>query len=345
MGKEQINMSLKIAATYIGTIVGAGFATGKEIVHFFSIHGMYGFFGILFSGILFIWIGTKMMKISVEIQAFSAQDFNKYLFGTTVGNIINIIIMVGLLAVTSVMLSGAGAVFEEQLGLSRQLGIIMIITISLLALSGGLEGVLSVNVIVVPIMMLFIIGVSSTVIDHAIPNTLAVTPTELWNHKWITNPLTYTALNITLAQSVLVPLASSIKDKSVITLGGILGGIGLTCILILSHIAIVSVDSFSNYNIPMAELIKQINPTFHFLFMFIIIGEILTTVIGNIYGISKQIESFIPIHPFMIACVTLTFSYTISFAHYSPLLGFIYPLIGWISFIFLPAIAVKKSKK
>lgn len=345
MRKEQLHISLKIAATYIGTVVGAGFATGKEIVHFFSVHGAYGFIGIIFSGFLFIWIGTKMMRISVEIHAFSAQDFNKYLFGDTVGNIINGIITVGLLAVTSVMLSGAGAVFEEQLGLSRQFGIILIAIISLIVLSGGLDGVLSVNTIVVPIMMLFIIGVSSTAIFEAVPNTIKATPIESWNYKWLTNPLTYAALNITLAQSVLVPLAGNIKDKSVITLGGILGGVGLTCILILSHIAIISVDSFYDYSVPMAEVVKRVNPTFHFLFIFIIIGEILTTVIGNVYGISKQIESIIPIRPFVIVCVILTFSYTVSFIHYSPLLGFIYPLIGWISFVFLPMIAIKKSGK
>ncbi len=341
MNKDQFTISLKIAATYIGTVVGAGFATGKEIVHFFSIHGVYGLFGILLSGLLFIWIGTKMMRISVEIHAFSAQDFNKYLFGETIGNIVNGIMIIGLFAVTSVMLSGSGAVFEEQLDLPRQFGIILIVIISLIALSGGLDGVLSVNTIVVPMMMLFVIGISSTVILEIVPNTINITPTETWNAKWLTNPLTYAALNITLSQSVLVPLASNIKDTSAITLGGILGGVGLTCILLLSHAAIVSVDSFDDYSIPMAVVVKEINPTFHFLFIFIIIGEILTTVVGNIYGISKQIESIVSIRPFVITFVVLTLSYTVSFIHYSPLLSFIYPLVGWISFVYLPMIMVK----
>ena len=47
---------LQIAAVYVGTIVGAGFATGQEIVEFFSRFGFIGLIGILMSGYLFIFL-------------------------------------------------------------------------------------------------------------------------------------------------------------------------------------------------------------------------------------------------------------------------------------------------
>lgn len=34
--------------------------------------------------------------------------------------------------------------------------------------------------------------------------------------KWITSPITYVALNLSLAQSVLVPLASEVRDRKAI---------------------------------------------------------------------------------------------------------------------------------
>ena len=49
--------------------------------------------------------------------------------------------------------------------------------------------------------------------------------------KWITSPITYVALNLSLAQSVLVPLASEVGSKSHFW-GGILGGAGLSLILL-----------------------------------------------------------------------------------------------------------------
>ena len=65
-----------------------------------------------------------MMLLSSQIGAFSAQEFNKYLFGDVFGNVVNTLLLLVLFGVTSVMLSG-GAVFEEQLRLPRQLGILI----------------------------------------------------------------------------------------------------------------------------------------------------------------------------------------------------------------------------
>lgn len=162
MDNQQWQVAKKVAATYIGTVVGAGFATGREIVEFFTVNGLYGTIGICVSGFFFIWLGTKMMLLSSQIGAFSAQEFNKYLFGDVFGNVVNTLLLLVLFGVTSVMLSGAGAVFEEQLRLPRQLGILITVIACLIISSRGLQGVFEVNTLVVPIMMIFIIGLAIT---------------------------------------------------------------------------------------------------------------------------------------------------------------------------------------
>jgi len=42
MMKKNTMSTFKIAATYIGTIVGAGFATGQETLQFFAPFGITG---------------------------------------------------------------------------------------------------------------------------------------------------------------------------------------------------------------------------------------------------------------------------------------------------------------
>src|SRR5690625_6287832 len=114
-----------LAATYIGTIVGAGFATGKEIIVFFSVYGNYGTIGIAICGFLFIIAGTKMMIISSRIQAYSYKELNNYLFGHRIGQVVNLFVFIVSISITSVILSGAGALFHEQLGFSYHFGIIV----------------------------------------------------------------------------------------------------------------------------------------------------------------------------------------------------------------------------
>lgn len=127
----------QLAFVYVGTVVGAGFATGREIVEFFLKFGWFGFFGILVSGGMFTLLGAKLMIISKRINAKSYQEMNIFLFGATAGRIINVFMLFVLLGVTSVMLSGAGALFEEQLGMSAQIGMLITIGLSLIVMTRG----------------------------------------------------------------------------------------------------------------------------------------------------------------------------------------------------------------
>ncbi len=52
MKKKDIGI-FKIAATYIGTIVGAGFASGQEVLQFFGVFGIKGLWGLLLATALF----------------------------------------------------------------------------------------------------------------------------------------------------------------------------------------------------------------------------------------------------------------------------------------------------
>lgn len=342
MNEQQWKTTKRVAATYIGTIVGAGFATGREIVEFFTVHGTYGTIGILLSGLLFITIGTKMMMLASKIRSYSAQEFNIYLFGNIAGNIINTLLLFVLLSVTSVMLAGAGAVFEEQLRLPRQFGILITIIACVVILSRGLQGVFEINALVVPIMMVFIIGLYCTTLSDTWQIVLQAVPDENWNMKWVTSPITYVAMNLFLAQSVLVPLAYEVNDEIVMKWGGILGGLGLFIILLCSQLAILSVDQFNEFSIPMAEVVRKFNSVFHFFFVLIIFGEVFTTLIGNIFGMTKQLQSITGLRSSSFIYIILLVAYLISFINYGQLLHILYPLIGWVSIVLLPLIAIKK---
>src|SRR5690606_28136576 len=142
---------LQIAATYIGTIVGAGFATGQEILQFFTKYGQWGFYCILLATALFIWLGYKVMLLANRIHAKSYEDLNTALFGKLCGTIISLFMMLVLLGVSAVMLAGAGTIFEENWNLSYQLGLIVTALACLLLLRRGLSAIMVVNSIVVPI--------------------------------------------------------------------------------------------------------------------------------------------------------------------------------------------------
>ena len=55
--------ALGVAFTYVGTIVGAGFASGQEIKKYFADFGLYGLLGICITAVLFFCLGKKIMML------------------------------------------------------------------------------------------------------------------------------------------------------------------------------------------------------------------------------------------------------------------------------------------
>jgi uncharacterized membrane protein YkvI len=349
IGKEEGKMvdknwaaAFQIAAVYVGTVVGAGFATGKEIVEFFSRFGLLGFFSILMSGYLLVFMGSKLMRMAARIKARSYQEFNEYLFGKWAGKGINILMLIMLIGVSAVMLAGAGAVFKEQLGLSKNMGVFLTIFLSIFVMLVGMKGLFAVNTFVVPLMISFslmLMGLSVTS-PHFI-DQLFIIPEV--NHSWkmVLSPFSYTAFNLALAQAVLVPVATEIKDDWTIKWGGILGGAALTVILISSHFTLIMLPELEKYEIPMAYIMKNLAPGFYWLYVMVIYGEIFTSVIGNVFGIERQLKQMLNIPTAASITAIFVLSYLLSLFDYGRLLSYLYPLFGNVSLLFIVLLWIK----
>ena len=94
----------KITFVIIGTIIGAGFSSGQEILTFFNQYGVYGLVGLMISVSLISVIIYKTLKINLENNIDNYQKFienivpqklkeNKLLV-FTINNIINIFLLI-----------------------------------------------------------------------------------------------------------------------------------------------------------------------------------------------------------------------------------------------------------
>ncbi len=336
-------LTLQVAATYIGTVVGAGFATGKEIVQFFTQYGSMGLFGILISGLFFIWLGSKVMLIAQSIDATSYQTLNTHLFGTFMGKLINGFTIIILFGVTSVMLASTGAIAAEQFGLWPQVGMLLTIGLAYISVSKGINGLLFVNSLVVPMMLAFSILIF---IPHAPDfSFLQVSTVHFqgdWN--WLISPFLYVALNLALAQAVLVPLGSEVKDRKVIKNGAVLGGIGLTFMMVATHLALSNLPYAYHLDIPMSEVVKHIGLFVNWLFLLVVFGEIFTTLIGNVFGIARQIQSILPISNQRAFAFIFALCFLVAQVGYGELLKVLYPIFGYIGLALLVMLCIKKEK-
>lgn len=290
---------------------------------------------------MFTFLGAKMMLIAVRINAKSYQELNKYLFGNTFGKFVNVFMLVILLGVTSVMLSGAGAIFEEQLGFSNQAGMIATIALSLFVMMKGVKGIFGVNVIVVPLLLLFTVIVlfdSFIFRGPEIHNLAAFSA----NPDWILSAVSYGAFNLSLAQAVLVPIASELKSERLIIKGALIGGCLLTLVLIASFLSLSTLPDVLLYEVPMAQVVFIVQHSVHIIYLFIIFGEVFTSVIGNLYGLEKQINEYIHMKSLYVFMFILLTIYLTGQIGYGKLISTIYPLFGQLSLIFIFFLIVKR---
>lgn len=341
--KKQWMSVFQVAAVYVGTVIGAGFATGKEIYEFFTKYGSYGLLGIILAGYIFISLGRKMMVIALKYDLKNYMEFNAWLFGKRLALFINVIVMFMLIGVTGVMMAGAGGLFEEQLGFSKMGGMVFTAFLAVVVMSWGVHGLLSINTFVVPAMVMFNIILMVVSLFTLKGAAHLVHIPDFVSMKAFLSPFSYTAFNLALTQAVLVPLATEIGDEKLIRRGANLGGVLLALVLLSCHISLSSVSGIGEINIPTAYVMKSIAPYLYGLYLFIIFGEIFTSLIGNAFGLERQLKKVTGLPSWSLYVFVLSFCLLIGQFDYGPLISYLYPLFGYISLSFLVLLTVKKE--
>ncbi|WP_380166241.1 YkvI family membrane protein [Kroppenstedtia sanguinis] len=326
----------RVGFTYIGTVVGAGFASGQEIMQFFTVSGFKSLFAILLVTVLFSWLGIRMMVIGARLQARSYEEFNNYLFGPGVGRWMNGFVGVILFGVTTAMMSGTGALFQEQLGLSFHFGVIVTSLIAFLVIIKGMEGILNVNALVVPCMFAFtlVVGIQG-LSGPGLGQFLAMEPME-GARNWVVSAITYAAFNLAMSQSVLIPMGGEIQDEKTLRLGGILGGVGLGVMLLASNFALaLKIPEIFQLEIPIALVISTLGDGMKYFFLAVMWGEIFTTLIGNVYGLAANLENWIPVRINTLMALIFILGYVCSLIGFPVFVGYIYPFFGYCGLLTL----------
>ncbi|HZG70727.1 MAG TPA: hypothetical protein VEY51_04245, partial [Chondromyces sp.] len=276
--------------------------------------------------------------------ARSYEEMNEYLFGKWFAKGMNLLILLMLIGVSGVMLSGAGALFQEHLLISKQIGVLLTMALGLAVMAVGTKGLFAVNTFVVPLMITFnLIVMGLSVAKPGFLETVLYIPEGVSGWKAALSPILYVAFNLALSQAVLVPLASEINDRAVVRLGGLLGGLFLTILLISSHFVLIQIPNVVEFEIPMATVMKSTVYGLYWVYIFIIYGEIFTSIIGNMYGLERQINKYWPVHSIVIYLSIFVLAYSLSWFHYSTLLALLYPIFGWISLAFIILLWVKPT--
>ncbi len=324
--KETISIVLVI----IGALVGAGFASGQEIYSFFYLYGKNGIYGILIMSVLIGILIYKSLKIIFKNEIYNYEDF----LGLFIGNkkikkMICIIINLLLLISFFIMIAGFGAYFEQEIGVDKLIGSIILDILCAIVFFSDVKGVLKVSDLIVPFLILFIFFIG-------FQNIIEIQNIEFIMEKnnWILSSLIYNSYNFILLIPVLISLKKQIKTEKNIKYISILTSVIITILSIIIYflLARVNIIEIENQEMPVVYVISKYFFRYKKIYAFIILASIFTTAIsvgiGFIQNISTKQRSYPHIVLFM--CIT---SLIVSNIGFSKLVNLIYPLFGCIGIL------------
>ena len=321
---------ISITLVIIGALIGAGFASGQEIFSFFYIYGKNGIYGILIMSILIGIFIYKSLKIIYQKQVYNYNDFlNLFIKNTKIRNVILWIVNVLLLVSFYIMVAGFGAYFEQEIGINRIIGSIVLNLLCVIVFFSNIKGVLKASNLIVPFLIFFIFFIG-------IKNIVQIRTIDFYQMKnnWILSMLIYNSYNFILLMPVLISLKKQITKEKNIKKVSIL----VTIIILILSINIfflllnANIKEIENQEMPIVYIISNYFNKYKKIYAFIVLASIFKTAIsvgiGFLQNISKNSNSYPQFVLFM--CITSLLMSNIGF---SKLLNFIYPVFGYIGIL------------
>lgn len=333
MGKKGVS-TMKVAAVYIGTVVGAGFATGQEVLQFFNRFGASGLAGIIVTTIMFIVFGYFIMDLGKKLNARSHLEIIKYSGGRKLGAIMDLIITVFLFGSFTAMIAGTGALFSQQFNLPALLGNILMAVLTAVTVLTGINGVINSISFVVPFLLAAVIGTGIFSIISTTPDIHAAAGIGE-NHlitNWFISAILYVSYNIILSVAVLGPLGSEAQDRRAVRNGAILGGLGLGLGSAMIYLALSgNISEIADLEVPMIYIAGSICPAVQTAYAAVLTAEVYTTAVGSLYGFVSRITD-IRKHPvksrIFVAEITIAALLASQFG-FSNLVKYLYPVVGY----------------
>lgn len=329
-----LRTSLKIALTFAGTVIGAGFASGQELLQFFITYGSLGFYGIFFAGFLFAWLGYRLLTVSNQLQLTSYPQLIYHLCGPKAGIFFDYAISFFLFTVLVIMLAAAGTIAQSMFALPFYQGQHLLAVAITLAALNGVSGIMKINIFSTPLLAFIIVMVSLSSLNYHNYslenfNAAAYYSAQPAPH-WLLACLLYVSYNLILGITVLVPLGKSASNTAARKVGSMLGGLLLAFLsfLIVSTIIIHCPDILL-IQIPMLTISCSQHYLHGLLYALIFIIALFTTSLGCLYGCACKLKTILPL-PYPL-CLVLTVGTAIFFTQigFSNLIGIVFPIFGY----------------
>ncbi len=323
----------------VGTVIGAGFATGREISQYFARFGYWFIPCSIFAGLLFYLMYSFLLKVSqkkqfVNYKQFSIYTFGKWYFWFDTFLCVSFLIVCGSMyaSVNQVQKIICPAIDFPFLSL---LTAVLCVLVCLKGFSGlSKASVLTIPPIIILIIIICLKGSGST--GTAVMEIIDMPMSLL-------SCLLYVGMNIILAGVFLILVGNKYTKKQAKWATVIAISI-ITALLLLICTCLFNNQTLLNSEVPLLSLSFSFSDIYGYLFCIIIWCAVFSTIVASSFTCLNIICSK---NQFLLTFVIIAIGYAISALGFSEIVKFVYPVIGvfGLAFVIITFFRFREKRK
>lgn len=296
---------------------------------------LVGLFGILISITLMSYIIYKTFKIVIKNNINSYQAFIENIMPSklkenkilcfTINNIINIFLLITF----NIMVAGFATYFMQELNISKWYGAMLIAILAFITLSNNIDGIIKINTLLIPIIILLIIFLGINKIEF-----VPIVGNNVQNRiEFVISSILYASYNSITLIPILISLKKQINTKKSSLILSIFVAI---IMLILSVFIFLLMNTFISeilgIEIPVVYIANKLGNVAKYVYGIVILIAIFTTAVCAGYGflsnVTKNRKSYI-----LSAGIMCIFSILIGQIGFSNLINLLYPIFGYLGIV------------
>ena len=317
-----------LAALLIGSQVGAGYASGREIVGFFGDYGWFNFilFVVLLSG-YFLLLNTYI-KVSKLVKANNITDLTKVAFGKF-NFLANLLLFIAMFAGLSATLAGLDSVAQMTFNtynfpwLSILIGGIVVIVVS-----GGLKSVLKLANIAVPLLITvllvttfyFLLFGSHTGVELAPQNVSLI-------GAGLISTVFYIGSNLNSAGTLITQIHDKFEQKTIKLSAFLFIFFFATGILIVINSLYLSTNTIFQSDMPLALLAGSISSALGVVYRVALFLAITMTLTAVSFTLTNWFNVYIK-NRLLTVIIIVGSGFLVSRLGFAAIIDYIYPIKG-----------------
>jgi len=270
--------------------IAGGYGTGRELVEFFTRHGIgNGLAGLILASTLMALVFATSLALAQRFRAYDYRSFFRVLLGRA-WFLFEILAVVLFILVLAVMGAAAGEILNRETGLPPAAGGALLLAAVVTLNFFGREWVTRVLAGWSAFLYLVFIVYFVTVVSQSgpIPERAFAWRIE---SAWVLSAFQYALYNVA-AIPVILYAARAIETRRQAVLAGFTGGIITMLPAAMFHLSFVGAyPAITAEPLPVYTMFERLSvPVLHVLYLVVLFGTFVETGAGNIQGLIERLE-------------------------------------------------------